>query len=141
MPKHRPALLLTTRTRSAVAVGLTLYVLVLAVRGGVLHESSEWPVLRGFGLHGPLLILINVVLYAYLCWLGFVFVRSTHGRERLVMSGWFVDILLSPLTILLSESTVAVRIIGALGLTIALMAAISLLLRPARSDGSATETA
>ena len=141
MPTRRPAWLLTTRTRSAVAVCLTLYVLVLAIRGGLLHQSSEWPVLRGFGLHGWPLILVNVVLYGYLCWLGFWFVRGTHGRECLVMSGWFVDVLLSPLKILLPESAVAVRIIGALGLTIALMAAISLLLCPRQSDGSATETA
>jgi hypothetical protein len=133
-------MLLTTRTRSAVAVCLTLCVLVLAVRGALLHQPSE-SVLRGFGLHGWLLILANVVLYGYLCWLGFWSVRGTHGRERLVVGGWFVDILLSPLKILLPESAVAVWIIGALGLTIALMAAISLLLRPERFDGSTAETA
>jgi hypothetical protein len=137
----RPALLLTTRTRSAVAVCLTLYVLVLAVRGSLLHQPSQRPLLSGFGLHGWPLILVNVVMYGYLCWLGFRFVRSTHGRERLVMSGWLIAILLSPLKILLPESAVAVRIIGALGLTIALTAAISLLLRPAHPDGSPTETA
>jgi hypothetical protein len=42
-----------------------------------------------FVLHGWPLVAANVVFYGYLCWLAFWFIRGTHGRERVVMVGWF----------------------------------------------------
>jgi threonine/homoserine efflux transporter RhtA len=81
-------------------------------------------------LHGWALIAANVVFYIYLYWLGFWFVRGTHGRERVVMVGWFATILLSPLETLQRGWVLEVRYLCTLGLAVALPAAVSLLLHP-----------
>jgi len=68
--------------------------------------------------------------YAYFCWLAFWLIRGTKGPERLFMVGWFAGILLSPVETLRPQWAAAVKHIGALGLAVALLAALSLLLRP-----------
>jgi hypothetical protein len=126
-----------------VAVGLTAWVFALSVRD-VFHLGH----IRGlllpldfFLLHGWPLIAANVVLYGYLCWLAFWFIRGTKGRERVVMAGWFSAILLSPLEILHHGWAVEIRWICMFGSAVALLAAVSLLLRPAVVGGSAARTA
>jgi hypothetical protein len=54
-----------------------------------------------------------VAFYGYLCWLGFWFIRGTHGRERAVIVGWAIEIL---------------------GLAVSLFAAVSLLFHPSAHD-------
>lgn len=92
------------------------------------HRKSEWlftsPFLRGYW---PLLIA-NVSFYAYLCWLAFWFIRGTKGAERIFIVGWFTEILLWPL--LSPHWSAAVTQIGTLGLAVALLASLSLLLKP-----------
>jgi hypothetical protein len=121
-------------------VGLTAFVFVLAIRGGLQqsHTSSGW--LLDFVLHGWPLIVANVLFYGYLCWLGFCFTRGTEGRERVVVLGWFADILLSPLKTLRPDWAVNVGYIGTFGLAVALLAAVSLLLHPSVVADSADRT-
>jgi hypothetical protein len=67
-------------------------------------------------------------------------VRGTEGRERVVVLGWFTDILLSPLKTLRPDWAVTIGHIGTFGLAVALLAAFALLLEPsnvADSDGEA----
>jgi hypothetical protein len=63
-----------------------------------------------------------------MCWVGFWLIRDTAARERFIMVGWVADILLWPLKMLRPQSAVAIRHIGALGLGVALLAALVLLL-------------
>ncbi|HSM87045.1 MAG TPA: hypothetical protein VLT16_12880, partial [Candidatus Limnocylindrales bacterium] len=92
-----------------------------------------------FVLHGWPLVAVNLALYGYLCWLGFWFIRGTGGRERLFLVGWFANILLSPIETLQSRWVVAINYIGAFGLALALLAALSLLLHPpTATDSSGT---
>lgn len=85
-----PRQLLTTRTRTAFAVGLTALVLTQTIRGLYLpHSRSAW--LLGAPPHGWTLVAVNVALYAYICWLAFWFIRGTAGKERVFIVGWFVD--------------------------------------------------
>lgn len=114
------------------AVGLTAFVFALAVRG-VLHPSqttSGWLVPWDLWLRGWSLITVNLAFYGYLCWLGFWFTRGTVGRERLFVIGWFTDILVSSVKTLRPEWTAAIQYLGAFGLGVALLAALSLLLHP-----------
>jgi hypothetical protein len=53
------------------------------------------------------------------------------------MMGWFLDILLLPLEKLLPQWAVPIRHVGAFGLAVALLAAVSLLLAP--SDVAASK--
>ena len=132
MAQSQPSRLLTTRLKRGVAVGLTALVFALAIRD-VLHLGHRrgWLLPLGLLLHGWLLLGANVVFYGYLCWLAFWIIRGTKGRERVVMVGWFSAILLSPLEILQHGWAVEIRCICVLGLAVALLAAVSLLFRPA----------
>jgi len=89
-------------------------------------------------LHGRALIAVDVVLYVYICWLAFWFIRVTAGRELFFMVGWFVGFLLWPLKILWPRSAVPIGHIGAFGLAVALFAALALLLDHSTVDPSGT---
>lgn len=132
--------LLTTRTRIAVAISLTVLLLLLAVRGALWHTTSG-TLLLDFGLHGWPLLAVNVAFYAYLCWLAFCFIRASAGKERVFIVGWFVNILLWPVTVIRPEWTVAEHCVSGIALGVALLAAISLLLAPPDSDDSGNATA
>src|SRR6476646_2059319 len=115
MTQLPPIRLLTTRLRIALAMGLTALVLVQEIRR--LHPHPVGPVwLLGPPLfHGWVLMAVNVLLYAYICWLAFWCVRGTAGRERFFMVGWFVGLLLWPLRMLWPSSSVPIGHIGAFG--------------------------
>ena len=124
--------LLTTRGRAAVAVCATALVLPNALVRA-LHISpakSGWLLPAGFLLHGWLLVATNVAFYGYLCWLAFCFIRRTEGRERAFMTGWAASILLPPIKSLWPSWALAINSIEAVGLAVALLAALSLLLHP-----------
>jgi len=92
----------------------------------------------GFVQPGWLLIALDVFLYGYLCWLSFWLIRRTAGRERFFIGGWFAGILLSPFKMLGRQWAVSIKYIGAFGLAVAFLAALSLLLYPAKvADSSA----
>ncbi len=125
-----PARLLTTRVRIVFALGLTALVFALAIhRPHPTHAESEW-FLGAPLLHGRPLLALNVLIYGYLCWLGFWFIRGTEGLERLFMVGWFASVLFWPLKMLRPQWAATMRHVGALGLAVALLAAVALLLVP-----------
>jgi hypothetical protein len=110
------------------ALGLTAFVLGQNIRGLILHRARPVWLLGRPLLHGWILIAVNVVLYGYICWLAFWFIRGTIGRERAFVVGWFVGLLLWPLSMLWPRSVVPIGHIGAFGLAVALLAALALLL-------------
>jgi hypothetical protein len=74
---------------------------------------------------------------AEICWIAFWCIRRTIGRERLFMVGMFTNILLWPAKMLLPQWAFAIRHVGALGLAVATLAALTLLLdasNPANSN-------
>lgn len=139
MSSSKPTRLPTTRTRSAVALGLTGFVFALAVRD-ILHAGhpkSGW-LFSSTVTHGWPWIALSVFFYGYLCWLAFWCIRGTHGTERIFVVGWFVGILLSPLEVLRAHWSPAITHIAAIGLGIALLAALALLLKPSAPQADAT---
>jgi hypothetical protein len=127
-----PTKLLTTRTRAAVAMVFTAYAFVLAVRGGLHpgHNNSSWLMPGSLILYGWPLLVVNVLLYGWICWIAFWLVRRTAGRERVFMVGFFADILPWPLKMLRPDWTVTLRHFSAIGLAVAVLAALALLLDP-----------
>lgn len=122
--------LLTTRRRTVVALCLTALVLALTIRHRIYSGQTQSTWLVGDHLlRGWPLVSVNLVLYGYLCWLGFWFVRGTEGRERFFIIGWFADILLWPLKVVKPQWSSAMDNIGLAGLATALFAALSFLLR------------
>jgi hypothetical protein len=139
--QSHPARLLTTRLRITVALIWTTLIFTLRILYWG-RTKSGWLLTPGFLLHGWLLLAVNIFFYAYLCWLGFWFIRGTTGRERFFMMGWFADLLLWPLQMLRPEWAVVIKHIGAFGIAVALLAALSLLLEmPDASDPSTSTNA
>src|SRR5690349_1817243 len=98
MSKQMPQLL-STRGKIAAAIAITAFLLALGIRNG-LHigtTPSGWLLPLDFILHGWPLVAVNVAFYGYLWWVGFCFVRNSHGRERIFVLGWATAILLWPL--------------------------------------------
>ena len=120
------------------ALGLTGLVLAITILGWR-HAKSGW--LFTEGLHGWLPIALDAFFYCYVCWLAFWFIRGTAGPERLFMVGWFARVLLSPLEILQPKWAIPIKQIGAFGLAVALLAALSLLLKPPDVADSDRKTA
>ena len=132
--------MLTTRARAAVGMVVTAYVLAQGIREllrpahadcGLLITSDGW-------LPGWLVIVLNVGFYAVFWWGGFWFIRGNQGRERLFMIGWFTFFLLSPLRTLGPEWCVTVNYLDRFGLVVALVVAVSLVVRPPNATGSSS---
>ena len=103
------------------------------------RTPSGWLTPPFLGLHVWPMITANVLIYGYICWLGFWFIRGTAGRERVFMAGWFLGILLWPVKMLWPQWAGTVRQIGVFGLAVALLAALALLLD--RSDAAGSNSA
>jgi hypothetical protein len=139
MSSSKPTRLLTTRTRSAVALGLTGVVFALALRDifYASHPKSGW-LFSSTVTHGWPWIALSVFFYGYLCGLAFWSIRGTEGTERIFVVGWFVGIPLSPLGMLHAHWSPAIAHIAAIGLGIALLAALALLLKRSAPQADAT---
>jgi hypothetical protein len=109
------------------AMGWTAFLLALAIRGIIRHSHTGWLVPQSILFHGWVLIVFNVVIYGEICWIAFWCIRRTLGRERLFMVGMFANILLWPAKLLLPQWAFAIRQVGAVGLAVATLAALTLL--------------
>jgi hypothetical protein len=74
--------------------------------------------------HGWVWVALNIFFYGFLCWLAFWCVRGTAGTERVFMVGWFVGLLLSPLETVSLHWAKAITQISAIGLAVAMLAAL-----------------
>jgi hypothetical protein len=128
--------LLTTPLRAGVAVSLTAFVFILAIRDALHPSVRHTSLALSFILHGAALIAVNVAFWGYVGWIGFCFIRGTHERERVVMIGWLVSFLLTPLEWVWPEWILPMRYTDVLALLIALFAAISLWVRPLPSPAN-----
>lgn len=70
---------------------------------------------------------MNLVIYGWICWIAFWCIREGVGTERVFMVGLFGNILLWPFRMLLPYWDAAIHCIGAFGLVVALIAALTLL--------------
>jgi hypothetical protein len=133
MSEARPTRLLTTRRRTAFAIGVTGFILSLTVRGGlhIGHTQPGWLLPIDYLLHGWALIAANVAFYLYLCWIAFCFIRGSEGREQIFMAGWCTHLMLYPVEKLWPLTDQAIQYIGSLALAISILAAVSLLVHPA----------
>jgi len=131
---------LTSRLRILVATGLTALFLAVSIRGLVSgHTGTHWLISPSGLLHGVFLISVNVALYCYICWIGFLVIRDTGGRERVFALGWCLSLFLWPVRMFWPQMALPIRHIGAFGMAVALFAGVAMLLEPsetARSGGT-----
>lgn len=141
-PSH-PTVLLTTRVRTAFALGLTALIFANTVLHWGVQTRSGWLRSTDFALHGWLLWLIvgaNVFFYGFFCWIAFWFIRGTAGPERFFMVGWCTGFVLSPLKLLGPTWAGVIKHIGAAALAVALLASLALLLKPLDVTDSSSRT-
>lgn len=121
---------------------MTAFVLALGIRDQLHPARAEcgWLITSDGWLPGWLVIVLNVGFYAAFCWGGFWFIRGNRGRERLFMVGWFTVFLLSPLKTLGPQWCVTVHYLDTFGLVVALVVAISLVLRSSNVTGSRSQS-
>lgn len=133
---RQPNQLLTTHLRAGVAVVLAALLLMQVVRAVLTYGSQPagWLVEPYGLLHGRPLVAVNIALYGYVCWLAYWFIRGTHGRERFFMVAGFASLLLWPLKTVQHGWILEVRYINVFGYSLALVIAISLLIRGSRSS-------
>ena len=75
---------------------------------------------------------VNVAFYGSLVWLCVVFFRVAIGKERVLVAGWFLLILLSPIQSLVSTSAAAaIQYIKAVSIAVAFVAVLLLVLERA----------
>jgi hypothetical protein len=140
--QSHPAVLLTTRVRTALALGLT----ALFFANTILHwgqTKSGWLFSTAFAVHGSLLwrlMAANVFFYCFACWAAFWLIRATEGPERFFMVGWCTGFVLSPLKLLGLRWAGVIKHIGAVGLAVALLASLALLLKPLDMAHSSSRT-
>ena len=128
LTESHPAWLLTTRLRIMVAMAWAVYLLALAIRAIIRRGHAGWFVPQSVIFHGWVLIVFNIVIFGDICLIAFWCIRRTVGRERYFMMGMFADILLWPARMLLPQWAFAIKHIGAFGLAVATLAALTLLL-------------
>jgi hypothetical protein len=129
--------MLATRATAAVGAVVTAYVLALGIRD-LLHPARAHcglMITSDSLLPGWLVTVLNVGFYAVFWWEGIWFIRGNQGRERLFMVGWFTFFLLSPLRTLGPQWCMTVNYINKFGLVVALVVAISLVVRAPNVTG------
>ena len=130
----QPNRLLTSRSKVAGALIFAGISLALTTTGIVRHSKAGWLFPPGPLFRGWIFVGVNALIYCSICWIAFWCIRNTVEKERLLMVGIFVPILLWPLRMLLPQWASAVRYIGAFWLAVAFVAAFSLLLDVPRAD-------
>jgi hypothetical protein len=123
--------LIRDRRKAVIGLALTGLVAAMTFRAAFSHSPhhSHWLLPLDFLLPAWALWAVNVAFYAYLLWLCVVFFRVAIGKERVLVAGWFLLILLGPIQSLVSTSAAtAVEYIKAVSIAVAFVAVLLLFL-------------
>jgi hypothetical protein len=132
--------LITNAWVAAIGVILTGYSAVDDFRDAFFSRVSKptaWLLPFNFGLPKWALLVANIVFYGHLVWLGVTFFRITQSKERIVVVGWFLAILLYPVEVLFSNhAAVAIRYVDATAMGAAFLALLHILLKLLIADNA-----
>jgi hypothetical protein len=85
--------------------------------------------------------MVNVAFYAWLLWLCIVFPRAAHGKERVLVVGWMLSLLLSLIQGLVWASLAAIiQDVRAASITVAFFAVVAILIEGPVSGNSAPDS-
>jgi hypothetical protein len=130
MEEARDKASLLENTRDAVvALCLTGIVAAMSFRDLLRHieHKSYWLFDMRWILPTWAAVVANVGFYAYLLWLGIISYRTARSKERLVVAGWFVSMVLGWIKNLVSISAVvAIKWVQAACMLMALLAAVDI---------------
>ena len=138
-PKQWPRLI-GNRFTAAIGVVLTGYVAELTFRAAIWQPPHHfhWLLPVDSILTARATLVVNVALYAWVLWLCIVFPRALHGKERVLVVGWVLSLLLSLTQGLMSASLAAfVQYVRAASIMVAFFAALAILIEGPTSGTSA----
>ena len=130
---HREGLI-RHRRNAVIALILTGLVAAMTFRAAFLPSPhhARWLIPLDSLLPMWALWAVNVAFYTYLLWLSVVFFQVAMGKERVLVAGWFLLILLSPIQSLVSTSAAAaIQYIKAVSIAVAFVAVLWLVLERA----------
>jgi hypothetical protein len=86
-------------------------------------------------------LVVNVAFYAWLLWLCIVFTRAVHGKERVLVVGWALSLLLSLIQGLARVSLAAlIQDVRAASIMVAFFAVVAILIEGPVSGNSARDS-
>jgi hypothetical protein len=125
----RPALI-RTRLAAILALILTGFVAALDIRHALFGpiDTSKW-LLSPFR-SWPLWVMVAVNAFFYVCsvWICVLFFRGTAGKERILVVGWALGIVLYPLKALFPGAAGPIQYADATAMGMAFLAALSIFL-------------
>jgi hypothetical protein len=120
--------LITSRRIAVVAVALNGITAVTTFRNVFLHfprtHHFHWLLQLDSLLPAWTWVPINIAFYAFLVCLCVEFFRTSRGRERVMVAGWFPGALLGPFTGISIPATDAIQFFEVAGTTIALVESV-----------------
>ena len=135
--------LIGNRLTAAIGVVLTGFVAVQTLRA-VFWQSPHhfhWLLPVDSILPARATLAVNLVFYAWLVWLCVVFPRALHGKERVLVIGWTLSLLLSLVQGLVSASLAAfIQYVRAASIMVALFAAVAILIEGSVGGNSAPDS-
>jgi hypothetical protein len=132
--------LIPNRRIAVFVIALTAFLAVTTLRAAFRPYHSEWPLPPVLVLSKKILLAANVAVYAYLFWLSFVFFRATLGKERAIVAGWSLSIVLSFIQHFVSIPDAAlIQHIKAISMAVAFGASVSILFEGAAPDDSSPD--
>jgi len=140
--KQRPPLI-GSRFAAAIGVALTGYVAALTLRAALWQSPHHlhWLLPVDAFLPARATLAVNVALYASLLWLCIMFPRELHGKERVLVIGWALSLMLSLIQGLLSVSLAAfIQYVRAASIMVAFFAAVTILVGNSASGNSAPDS-
>ncbi|MHB8527570.1 MAG: hypothetical protein ACYDD2_15660 [Candidatus Acidiferrales bacterium] len=111
---------------------LTGFLATLTFRDAFFHPTKHfhWLLPLDFMLPNWAVWVVNGAFYGYLLWLCFVFFRIAQGKERIVVLGCSLGIVLYPIQNVVSTPTaVAIQYVEAAATAVAFLIALDILLR------------
>ena len=104
------------------------------------YRHSPWLMAEFFNLPKSVVVAVNLLLYGWLLWMGYVMLRVLRGKERLLASCWLLDILVHPAEVVPSAAVVGlVEFVKALAMATAFFAGLDILLKQVRLPKPPTE--
>jgi hypothetical protein len=121
--------LIPCRTAALVALILTGLVMALDLYDAIYKHPRQMSWLFEPASFQPLWVTValNILFYGYFAWIGFEFCKSGLGKERILVAGWFITILSTPIQRAFSIPVPSVLNFNAACMIMAFVAAIELL--------------
>jgi len=132
------ARLIHNKRGALIAICMTGYVAGLSFRNVLSHSQREhhwlldldWLVYFHFKLPAWAVAGVNLGFYACLFWCGVMLYRIAQGKERILVVGWFVAIVLGLIQNLVSTSAaLSIDYVKAIATLVAFLAAVNIFFR------------